>query len=437
MAHQQVLYSSPQRQDVTRGYQRPAQHSPLSPWPADATSSRRKGPSPLPPLAPSAPASPSWQASLLPVVVVVGWYTASGFVDTINEEQLLLGMDAAMVALLTSVFSVLVSAAVVYWMYTPAHYAMLLRWPVHTEVVVAGAVNYLALWAMYAGFGASNMTQSYALKTAEPLFTCLIASYSPALVYRSWRGHGGGTVPPSVWGSVAVICAGAFLMGVGTGPRAAMASWLPPLQPASLVLFSNFLFATRTVAQKPLLLNTAVPSSTSATAPIPYTPTTLFAHVGGVSLVVAFPVVAIGSLLLPGLATGVRVILMQPLNVLNNAFLVGAAYFAYHCLGNVVLQRLTPVSYAIAKQMRMVAVLLWSAAFFRSQFTGAAVVGLGVLAAGTVWYAQVSAALHQLGTEAGLSMDEAAGLFGRRRRHANLAESSKTLSDDPMGPFAV
>jgi len=251
-------------------------------------------------------------------------------------------------------------------------------------VWVAAVANTAALYLMHAAFRFDGIAHAYPFKATEPLFTALFD------FIINGRRHSFRTLV-----AICGIAAGAFLCGEGgvhghTTPTTTSSSsgqFLQHVFSILCILISNALFALRTIFSKPLLQTRY------------YSPHELFAHISMLSLLM---------LTLPGLASLVPLLqstdfvlfnLSSPSSasprpevlISSASFIAGACYFLYHWLGNVVLLWFHPVSYAVCKQLRILAVLLWALAAFPDTYgslsVGSLVAGATLLLAGTALYA--------------------------------------------------
>eukprot|EP00760_Papus_ankaliazontas_P023269 PhM_4_TR2010/c0_g1_i1/m.35644/K15283/SLC35E1; solute carrier family 35, member E1 len=348
--------------------------------------------------------SPS-SSALIILCLLPLWYLCSGTTDTINATFLIpkSSSSSSKHSALSLTFVTLFWSAVSGWTwYYVCPFARV--WPrppmarlFSGEMIKLGIVNTLAFWFMHIAF-MSGMTYTYAFKHTEPLFVVIFAWASKRLLGIS--SPQSSPTRQAFAGVVLVIMGAVTLSGAAdkSGSPAA-----PLVVAATLSLASTALFALRTLLTKPILSMDATTSSSSSascccTTSDHYDAYNLFLHVAVVGVVMLLP----PYLVFHGAAmTG---FLEAPRTVLLHV-VAGSFYFVYHCLGNVVLNLLSPLSYAMAKQSRVVVVFLFS--FVLSNTLSAenhkkggsievlsAVLGLGLVLVGTWCYAVGSIQSH-------------------------------------------
>ena len=246
--------------------------------------------------------------------------------------------------------------------------------------------NTLGLLVMFVSFQAGGMSDVYALKCSEPLFTCMLATnvaqrlLLQPLVAENLVGGGRLTAAsPSarVWLSVAVVS----LASIGAASTVAhgnsrhvqqdvvvgavapggdgnknddvVGGWrhqIALVAGIAFVLVSNVLFSLRTTLQKPFLSLLVHQRPTES----PFTMASLlFVNVG----VVGSAMLLVPTLLYNNMSEYTAVDFVQ-------LIFIGSTYYSYHVCNSVIIQHISCVSYSVAKQVRIVGTFLVSIAFF-------------------------------------------------------------------------
>jgi len=274
------------------------------------------------------------------ILIVILWYGCSGVTDTINAELVAAGGSSLDVTVGTLVGSSLVGYTW-YAMGVPLVISDRSRWPAAPRlpavaVCSIAGVNTVALWTMHESFRHSGIAYPYAFKHTEPLFTVALAF----LIFGEKISEGG------ILG-VVIVVVGAFVTSIVPSASAVVHA-----APAILSLASTLLFALRTALTKPILNNHPK-----------YDSCNLFVHVAAMGALLLLPVsFVVGENSVPIISV--------------RSLLAGSNYFVYHCIGNYVLSRLSTVSYAMAKQLRVVVIFVASCSYGNAKVMSQGLVGL-------------------------------------------------------------
>lgn len=260
--------------------------------------------------------------------------------------------------------------------------------PPSSLLLLTGVINALALWMMFSAFGHGGMAIAYAFKATEPLVTCVLctATFLTAIggcvslmsavgtTELSWKAPA-----PTwrVWLWVSVVCGGAIAMsgsitkkaeGGGAAQQVSM-----PLLAITFIFLSNTMFALRTTVSKPLLHHQIEEGGGISAAAF------FFVNIGLVSSAVT---------LLPTVYSFFNKVDLTWGQHLGLA-VSGACYYVFQLCGNFVLLRISCVSYAVARQMRVVVVFATSVFYFGNSFSNlyTAVGGGCAVIGGSVMYA--------------------------------------------------
>eukprot|EP01063_Lacrimia_lanifica_P015333 TRINITY_DN22129_c0_g1_i1.p1 TRINITY_DN22129_c0_g1~~TRINITY_DN22129_c0_g1_i1.p1 ORF type:complete len:313 (+),score=44.34 TRINITY_DN22129_c0_g1_i1:67-1005(+) len=285
--------------------------------------------------------------------LVVGWYLSSGMADSIQVRVV---KDTAFVFGTCFVMFVVgfAWASVVLQDFT-------LCWP-SRALVKAGAANVLGLLLMFFSVRSGDVSQTYAVKTSEPLYTTLLAM---------WMGE---RVQKRQMGAIAVICAGSMLLAAREG------ALLPDVAshplPILLACVSNCALSMRTVLAKGQL----VPRNAAAKANVPVA---VFREMALASWAILLPchfAELVWALAYD--APRLRLYLTWlPAMVIGASF-----YFVYNALGFTILEALSSSTFAVAKEFRCVFVYVWMLVWFRQPFSFNAGVGMSIVIGGSILY---------------------------------------------------
>ncbi|RNF10863.1 hypothetical protein TraAM80_01247 [Trypanosoma rangeli] len=250
-------------------------------------------------------------------------------------------------------------------------------------------VNVLATGLFFFSFTLSSMTHAYAIKTTEPLVMCLL---STEIMQRAIRGFMIGekegksyltdgelhlvspkTISFITWISVFFVCIGALLIS-GSLERSGetVRSDAAIMFTYCLVFASSCALALRTTLMKPLLHTIQRDGSIFPAAVVHC----FMMFCGSVTL------------LGPALVFRGRNIVGYNLDVWKQIVVVGLSYGVYQVVNGVLLFYVTPLSYSILKQVRVVLIFFCSAYYFGKEFAGVArlIVGLLLLFGGSYCY---------------------------------------------------
>ncbi|ESL11896.1 hypothetical protein TRSC58_00345 [Trypanosoma rangeli SC58] len=250
-------------------------------------------------------------------------------------------------------------------------------------------VNVLATGLFFFSFTLSGMTHAYAIKTTEPLVMCLL---STEIMQRAIRGFMAGekegkshsidsephlvspkTISLITWISVVFVCIGALLIS-GSLER----SGKTVRSDAVLVLSYCFVFASncalalRTTLMKPLLHSIQSDGSIFPAAMVHC----FMMFCGSVTL------------LGPVLMFKGRDIVGYNVDMWKQVVVVGFSYGVYQVFNGVLLFYVTPLSYSILKQIRVVLIFFFLAYYFGKEFADIArlIIGLLLLFGGSYCY---------------------------------------------------
>ncbi|RNE94921.1 uncharacterized protein Tco025E_10284 [Trypanosoma conorhini] len=256
-------------------------------------------------------------------------------------------------------------------------------------ILAVCCVNVLATGLMFSSFTLAGMTQAYAIKTMEPLVMCLLsAELMQGLIrrfvtdgkaakshpfYDDPHGAPSKTISLATWISVLFVCIGALLTS-GSLKRSGetFSSAAVIIFAYTLVFVSNSALALRTVLLKPLLHT--IPNDGS---------------IFPASVVHCF-MMFLGSMVLlgPALVFRGKNMMDYNLDMWKQILVVGISYGVYQVFNGVVLFFVTPLSYSILKQVRVVLIFFFSAYYFGKEFGSFAqlIVGLLLLFGGSYCY---------------------------------------------------